>query len=174
MRPSSCRFEAILLAATLLAGIATATRADDLPKPVEPVILTIEGAITRTNAPGRAEFDYAMLAELGLVTRVIDTPWTDAGTRFEGVPARVLMRHVGAKGRWAEALAINDYRVDVPLSDLTEQATLFALSKNGARMQLRGKGPIWLLYEDSARREIADAELRVRMVWQLKSLNIVE
>jgi len=40
--------------------------AADLPRPAGPVILTVTGAISITNAPGKAEFDQAMLEALGV------------------------------------------------------------------------------------------------------------
>lgn len=177
-RPGRSRRAAGHVAAFVLAvGAALAApwlRAAELPRPTGRVILTVVGEIERSNAPGRAEFDYAMLAELGLVTRTVATPWTDPGTRFEGVPARALLERVGADGRWAVATAANDYRIDIPLDDLTEHDTLLALSKDGRRMPLRDKGPVWILYDDVDRPDIDEEDLRARMVWQLKTLEIVD
>ena len=92
-------------------------RADQLPRPEGPVILTVEGAITHTNAPGAAEFDLAMLERLGLVRLRTWTPWTDGELEFEGVPAQRLMEAVGAAGSAVRASALNDFESTIPLAD---------------------------------------------------------
>ena len=178
-RPTPRARRRAVLAAALVAGLAGTLGAGpslggELPRPEGRVILTLTGAIANTNAPGRAELDYAMLEGIGLVTRAIDTPWTDAGSRFEGVPARALIDYVGASGRWVEAVAANDYRVDVPMSDLVEHDTLFALSRDGRRMRLRDKGPVWLLYDNEDRPDVDEQDLMARMVWQIRTLEVVE
>lgn len=147
-------------------------RADDLPRPAGAVILTIDGEIKRTNAPGRAEFDRAMLEELELVSMSVETPWTEPDTVFEGVRTRELMELVGARGRWVRAGAANDYRVDIPMSDLTEHDTLLAMSRDGEPMRLRDRGPLWILYADDDRPRVPEGELLARMVWQLTELTV--
>lgn len=169
-RPVPCRLllgAVLAIAATWMAAPATA---QPLPEPTERVLLTISGNIERTNSPEGARFDFGMLQELGLVSRRIDTEWTEGGTVFEGVLTRTLLEHVGARGEWVRASAANDYSANVPLSDLTEHDTLLALSRDGKRMSLRDKGPAWILYDNRDRPPVSQNELNDRMVWQLKSL----
>lgn len=149
-----------------------AGRAEGLPRPEGAVILTVDGEIERTNAPGRAEFDRAMLEQLGLVAMSVETPWTDPDTLFEGVPTRRILELVGARGRWVRATAANDYRVDIPLADLTEHDTLLAMRRDGEPMRLRDKGPLWILYADGDRPRVPEGELLARMVWQLTTLSV--
>jgi hypothetical protein len=59
-----------------------------MQRPQGPVVLTVDGAITRTTAPGRAEFDRAMLEQLGVATLRTWTPWTEGEPEFQRVPAR--------------------------------------------------------------------------------------
>jgi len=146
--------------------------AEILPAPTGRVLLTVSGDITRTNSEFGAQFDYDMLKQLGLIEKNIVTPWTAPDSRFTGVLARNLMEQVGARGQWVRATAANDFSANIPLTDLTEFNTLFALSLNGERMQLRNKGPIWLIYPTDSRPEETDAEINKRMVWQLVSLEI--
>lgn len=146
--------------------------AESLPKPTGRVILTITGEIVNTNAPDKAEFDYEMLKEFGLVSMNIETMWTPDGELFEGILTRKLLDIVGASGESITATAANDYAITIPLSDLTEHDTLLAMSKNGVRMRLRDKGPIWLLYSNTDRPKLAEAELNSRMIWQLTTLTV--
>lgn len=150
----------------------TSAHADSLRKPAGPILLTITGAIAHKNSPNGAEFDYEMLQELGLVEQQIDTPWTDASSVFEGVLTRKLMQVIGAAGDWVTATAINDYRIVIPMSDLTDYDTMLGLSQNGKRMQVRDKGPLWILYNNDNQPPIEQSQLNKRMIWQLTSLSI--
>lgn len=93
------------------AGVAS------LARPEGRVMLVVSGAIENTNAEGEARFDRSMLESIGLTTLVTTTPWTDGDVRFEGVLARDLMAAVGAKGESILAVALNDYKTQLPLSD---------------------------------------------------------
>jgi len=73
-----------LLGAVLAVEAGPRLRADELPRPEGPVILTVDGAITRTNGTGVAEFDRAMLEQLGLIRLRTWTPWNDGEAEFEG------------------------------------------------------------------------------------------
>ena len=65
------------------------------------MILTVTGAIGRTNGPGRIEFDLDALERLGLSKLTTWTPWTEGEIEFEGVWARRLMEAVGPGApRW--------------------------------------------------------------------------
>src|SRR5262249_33696323 len=67
----------LLFAAVLLTGpFPAVARADDtLPVPSGPIILRVTGSISRTNAPGRAEFDQKMVEALGLERLTTSTNW---------------------------------------------------------------------------------------------------
>ncbi|ASJ72984.1 hypothetical protein [Granulosicoccus antarcticus] len=150
----------------------TSVSAADLPQPKGDVILVIKGAISHTNAPGVASFDYAMLADLGLVSEQIDTSWTPAGAVFEGIRARRLLEFVGARGSRITATAMNDYSVSIPFKDLADYDTLLATSRDGQRLRLRDQGPLWLLYVPDDKPDVMPTILNHRMVWQLKTLEI--
>src|SRR5438105_1322018 len=90
-------------------------RAADLARPAGQVILTVTGAISVTNALGKAEFDQAMLAALGIDHLKTSTSWTDGPQDFEGVTAAKLLDAIGAHGTTATATAIDDYAKDIPL-----------------------------------------------------------
>ena len=161
-----------LLALSLMMGLSQMSFADVLPTPTGKVLLTVSGNISLANSDSGAQFDYAMLSELGLVDKKIATHWTGPDNVFTGVLTRDLMTLVGAKGNWIRAVAANDYSVNFPLTDLTRFETMFGLSQNGQRLKLRDKGPLWLLYPNDSRPDELDSTINKRMIWQLKSLHI--
>lgn len=169
LRPQ--RFAVLLWIATcLLFILVPMASAGELPTPEGEVILVVKGAISHTNAPGEARFDYAMLAELGLVTEQIDTEWTPAGAVFEGIRARKLVEAVGASGRRVRVTALNDYSVSVPFEDLADYDTILATSRDGQRLRLRNQGPVWLMYVPHDRPDELQTVINHRMVWQLQTL----
>ena len=60
--------------------------ADPLATPTGEPILTISGAVEKTNQGDTAVFDSAMLELLGMATITTTTPWYDHPVKFEGVP----------------------------------------------------------------------------------------
>lgn len=157
----------------MLAILPAATAwAQDLAQPTGTIILEIRGNIARTNEPGVARFDLAMLQALGAEAVQTATPWTEGHTKFEGISGAKLLNAVGAKGTKVVAAAINDYKAEVPIEDLTEKGAFLAFSAEGKRLTVRDKGPLWLLYPFDARPDLKTEVYFGRSVWQIKSLEI--
>jgi len=150
----------------LLTGPAAAA-ASPLPSPEGPVLLTLAGAITHTNAPGEARFDLAMLEALGSVQLVTRTPWTEGEGVFEGVSMRALLAAAGARGTRLRALALNDYESVIPLSDVSTYDIIIAWKQDGRLLRRRDKGPLWIVYPFSDHPELDRRLFRQRAVWQL-------
>ncbi len=163
---------ALALGVMLLLPVAVAKAADPLPAPTGPVILTVSGAIEVTNGPEGAAFDRQMLTDLGLVEMSTSTPWTDGVQAFSGVLGRTVLERVGAEGTVVLASALNDYTVEVPMSDFEKYDVLLAMQLNGADMQVSDKGPIWIVYPRDGVPELQDRKLHERWVWQLKALKV--
>ncbi len=158
-------------AASLLAAAAPAA-AGELPRPTGKVILTVTGQITRTNAPGRAEFDVAMLEALGVEELRTATAWTEGRPLFVGPRGQALLEAVGARGERLKAKAINDYLVTIPAEDFRRYPVLLALKIDGEYLRVRDKGPIWVVYPRDQHPELATAQMNQRWIWQLKELAV--
>jgi hypothetical protein len=146
--------------------------ADELAEPSGPVILTVSGMISETNAPSEARFDRAMLEALGLETLVSHTNWTTGPQTFEGVPVISVLDAVGAEGTMANSIALNDYTVEIPFSDFSTYRVLLALKMNGTYIRVRDKGPIWIVYPRDEHPELDRPEMWRRWIWQLKRIEI--
>lgn len=170
--------KALLLPALALT-IALAEPAGDPPLAKEPlaqpngrVLLTITGAIELTNAPGKAEFDRDMLRRLGTSKLRTSTSWTDGATLFEGVPASDVLHAVGAHGTVATATALNDYIIEIPVTDFERYGVLFALSMNGVELTARNRGPIWVVYPRDDFPELRNPTADAKWIWQLVKIDI--
>ena len=158
---------------SLAAVVSLATPAhSELPEPTDRVILIVSGQIQEANNEGRAEFDRAMLEQLGVEKLSTRTPWTDGERQFVGVPFARLLDSVGATGSSVRAVAANDYSVDIPFASLRNADAFLAMSMDGKRLRLRNKGPLWIVFPWSQRPELDHAEMHGYAVWQLQSLHV--
>lgn len=163
-----------LALAITLAGLAgdPALAKEPLAPPSGRVLLTVTGAIEFTNAPGKAEFDRDMLRRLKTSTLRTSTSWTDGTPVFEGVLAAELLRAVGAKGTVVTATALNDYSIEIPVTDFEKYDVLFALSMNGVELTARDKGPIWVVYPRDDHPELRNPKVDAKWIWQLATIDI--
>lgn len=164
---------AVALMATLAAPAGkAATECAPLPQPAGAPILTVSGDLGVRNAGDRAEFDRPLLETLPQTEFATWTPWTgQESVRFSGVLVSDLMERLCASGQRVIASALNDYRTEIPLSDLDRYDVLVALLRNGEAMPVRDKGPLWIIYR-FAPGESLPSEIERRMVWQLKELTV--
>lgn len=162
-----------LAAALLLAFTTTPSPAlEPLPKPSGPVILVVSGAIKASNSVRGAEFDRDMLDALGLMEISTTTAWTDGVQRFEGVLLRSVLERVGADGTTITGIALNDYRAPIPIEDATLYDVLLASRMNGTDMQVRDRGPLWIVYPREEHPELLEPNYNDRWVWQLRELHV--
>lgn len=155
-----------------VAGALPSFAADGLAPPRGRIVLTVTGAIGNTTTLGRAEFDLEALDRLGSSKLTTWTPWTEGEIAFEGVLARRLMEAVEARGTEVHAVALNDYECTIPLEDFERYDVLLATRLNGQPMQVRDKGPIWIVYPWSGHSELDDFATREKSVWQLSALHV--
>ena len=136
------------------------------------VILKVNGNITLPPDRTALELDFTTLEKIGRHRIETETKWTDGIKTFEGPLLRDVLDHVGASGTSLRATAINDYGVDIPLSDAAEYDVILAHTINGKRMRIRDKGPLWIIYPWRDNPELEDERIFSRSIWQLKQIEI--
>lgn len=171
--PSAAR-----LAARVISGIAistgalVSTTAYALDKPSERVILTIEGNIAKTNAGQQAQFDMKMLEKLPQHTFSTKTPWYPDAVTFTGPLLRDVLAAVGAKGTNITAVALNDYKTEIPFDDANRHDVIIARRMNNRAMPVREKGPLFIVFPFDAKAELRTELYYNRAAWQLNALRI--
>jgi hypothetical protein len=163
---------AIVVLALATGSIAPAEALNALPKPTGRVILSVTGAIERTNADGRADLDRSMLESIGMVELETTTPFTKGSTVFRGVLARDLLRHLGATGEQIEAAAIDLYKVEIPVEDFERFDVLIALEADGKKLRVRDHGPAWIIYPWSHHEELGKEVCSRRSIWQMNAIDV--
>lgn len=157
----------------IAAAIMTLALPASALEPAEgPVVLTVTGAITQTNAEGAAKLDLALLGAMGSVVIETTTIWTDGVQTFEGVELATLLAALGAEGTVLRAIAHNDYAVDIPVSDAVAGGPVVAYLRNGAAMSMRDKGPLWVIYPFDSKPEYQSELIYSRSIWQLDRIEV--
>lgn len=128
---------------------------------------------------GTAVKSYSLeqLDSLEQTTYVTKNPFIDGTSEFSGPLARVVLADAGQdmpKDAQLTVMAINDYKIDLPVSEILDFDVMLATRRDGETMSLREKGPIWIMYPISDNAELEDEAINSRLVWQLKSIQIVE
>lgn len=157
------RIHALALAILLLVAGPGEVRA--LEQPFGPVIVTIVGAIERTNRgpfdeaedkffgyreyrfEKAAAFDLAMLESLGLQEVTIDYDGWPAPIRFEGPRLADLLASVGAAGSTVTAVALDGYAERIGWDELDQYDWILATRRDGHFMSIGRHGPAWLVYD---------------------------
>ena len=156
----------------LPAALLVATAASALEQAKGDVLLTVSGAIGQTNAGDEALLDLELLVRLGTTEFETETIWTDGPQTFVGVELVDLLAALEAEGDILRAVALNDYAVEIPVSDAVEGGPIIAYLRNGEEMSLRDKGPLWLVYPYDSVPEYRSEVIYARSIWQLARIEV--
>ena len=159
---------------TAALALATSLSAAELAAPEGDVILTVTGNIATMNTEDSAQFDMAALMAMEPTTFATTTPWTEGTTEFTGVELADLVELLGVTGGVIKATAINDYTIDIPLTDAVEGGALIAYHRDGEEMSVRDKGPLWVVYPYDLNDEYQSETAYSRSIWQLDRMSVVD
>ena len=136
------------------------------------VLLSIGGRISRPNRDGRALFDMKRLEALPQHSFTLKTPWYAGPRKFSGPLLREVLAAAEAQGQSIEAIAINDYKVTIPMEDVKQHDVMLALQMDDRPMPLRDKGPLFIIYPFDSDPRLRTSIYYARCAWQLKALEI--
>ena len=159
-----------LLWALGISGPALA--APELPQLVGTVILTVDGLDPAAFPGGEVQFDIARLQALGETDLKTSTIWTDGVHDFTGVRMKDMLDYLGLTAGTFKAVALNDYTVEIPVSDATADGPILAYDMDGQPMSVRDKGPLWIVYPFDAKPEYRSEVIYTRAIWQLERFEV--
>lgn len=114
------------------------------------------------------------LRDIAVQDIVTSTIWTKGVHEFSGVPLYTLLQHLDVTGTIIQAIALNDYSVAIPVSDVRIGGPIVAFAIDGQPIPRREKGPLWIIYPFDQSPEFRTETIYSRSIWQLNRLNIVE
>jgi hypothetical protein len=162
-----------ILGSFLALCIGTFAMAEDIQVLTGPAILTISGDIEQLEGGDPVVFDRAALMALPDTTFETSTIWTDGVHSFTGVSLQALVVEMGVNDGRFLATAINDYTVEIPMSDAVEGGPIIAYLMNGEEMSIRDKGPLWVIYPYDSDADFRSEVVFSRSIWQLDRLEIL-
>jgi len=148
--------------------------AEELAMPEGDVVLSISGGVEASNSETGVQLDLAMLAGMEKTTIETSTIWTEGVQTFEGVSLATMAEKLGLSGSVLRATAINDYTVEIPMTDAVEGGPIVAYLLNGEEMSVRDKGPLWIVYPYDSDAEYRTEVIYSRSIWQLDRIEVAE
>ncbi|RPE70908.1 hypothetical protein EDD53_0017 [Pacificibacter maritimus] len=103
------------------------------------------------------------------------TQWTQGGMQvFKGVSLKDFVARFDVTEGTMRATAINDYTVEIPVSDAVENGPIIAYALNGEAMSVRENGPLWVIYPFDQNEEYQSEIYYSRSIWQLDRVTFAE
>lgn len=137
-----------------------------------PIILTVSGSIANPSrgAVGEsdkfftyndvsfdkaAQFDFASLQGIGMVSIKADFPMGGDVHTFQGPLLADVLAAAGASGETVTVKALDGYQVDLDMADVIAKGAVIALKRDGAPFALGDYGPTQLVFPRAERADLA-------------------
>ncbi|MCR5867470.1 molybdopterin-dependent oxidoreductase [Aquincola sp. J276] len=130
--------------------------------------------VLTVQAAGRSavDFDMAALERLPQRSFRTSTPWYPQPVSFTGPLLRDVLAAAGVRGRTLRAVALNDYKVDLPADDAARFDVIVARLLDGQPMPVRERGPLFIVYPFSTSAELQSEKYYSRSAWQLRRIEV--
>lgn len=130
----------------------------------EVVVLTL----TNTSSGVSVELTEEDLLSMEQFSVFTENEFVDGLVEFKGPLARDIFALLeDPKIEELKLTAVNDYAVEIPVTDIMDYDVIFALMQNGDKFSVRDKGPIWVIYPMTDHVELQDRVYNDRLIWQL-------
>ncbi len=166
------KFTSLAFCCSLLAAVPAV--ADTLAAPSGEVLLTLSGELSHETVDGTVQLDLTQLKELPQVTFTTSTIWLEDEVTFTGPSLKSLLDLAGVESGTIEAVALNDYAVEIPVESITDEAPIVAYLMNGEEMSPRDKGPLWIVYPYDDDAQYRSEVIYSRSIWQLDRIVAVK
>jgi len=136
------------------------------------IFLTIRGNIRLKNSGDQADFDMDMLAALPQHSFTTKTPWYKESKKFTGPLLRDVLAAVGAQGKTIQAVALNNFKVEIPVADTRQFTVILARLMDDQPMPIRDKGPLFIVYPFDTDPTLQSTHYYMRSAWQLRTIEV--
>ncbi|MDM7159725.1 molybdopterin-dependent oxidoreductase [Klebsiella pneumoniae] len=139
--------------------------------------INIDGMISHKNNDIGYTLTFNDFIKMPMAQIKTTTPWTKPKTKvdFEGVRVKDILKLVGAQGRTLRMIALNDYSIDIPVSDVENYNIIFAYKMNGKKLKVRNFGPYFVIYPlDEHASEINNPLYLSRFIWQVNKITVLK
>lgn len=130
------------------------------------VVLTIIGKDKKHT------LSMAAIKALPQQTFMTKTPWYPDSVKFSGPLLRDVLALAKVKGTDISAIALDDYKVQIPMSDAQQYDMILAHKINDEAIPVKTKGPLFVVYPYDSKPELQALRFYERSIWQLKALTV--
>ena len=152
---------------------ATLNAGDAIPEPDSEPIPTVHGKVGTTNSDAAIVMDKSAVEAVGVVEYDVHDPFEDQSIVYSGVLMSDLLKvwQIPDEVETVRITALNDYQIDVPITDFYNYPVLLALQADGVYMEPSYRGPAMLVYpmDDF---ELDPISIKRRWIWQIKSIEL--
>ncbi len=132
-------------------------------------LLVTEQKTNRKVIINKATFDTLPVSEI-----VTSTPWQKKST-FSGVSFTEILKYADMNGSRLRVHALNDYWVEIPMSDVANYNIILASKIDGKPFNIRDFGPYFVIYPVDERREELNSPVKFsKFVWQVDSITVID
>lgn len=135
-----------------------------------PTLASAEDILSITNGDVTVELTKADVAKLEQTAFETTTIWTEGKIEFSGPTLKSILELANITEGVVSLTAINDYTIEIPVADITEEAPIVANLMNGEPFNRREKGPYWVVYPFDADKKYQQEEVYALSIWQLSSI----
>ena len=150
------------------AVLLSPANADDVVAIKTDIILTVSSGMDVLT------LDRSDLSKLTVTSFDTSTIWTDGVHTFTGVSVKTLTDLIGVTNGMLRATAINNYAIEIPVSDAVNEGPIIAYLIDGKKMSVRDKGPLWIVYPYDANPDYRSEVVYSRSIWQLDRIEFVQ
>lgn len=133
--------------------------------------LTVSGK-TGEGQQVRIVLDLADLERMPQHSFSTNSPWTKEPQEYTGPLLRDVLALLKSSGTQIHAIALNEYKVTIPVEDARRFDVIVAHRINNKPIPIRERGPYFVMYPFDQRPELQRADYYNRSIWQLKSILI--
>nr|WP_254170376.1 molybdopterin-dependent oxidoreductase [Serratia marcescens] len=113
-----------------------------------------------------------MMDALPKTSITTSTAWTPK-EKFTGTSFKDILTEVGITGKIVRVHALNDYWVDIPMSDVYKYNIILASKRNDTPLKVRDFGPYFVIYPlDEHYEELNKPIFYSRFVWQVEHITV--
>lgn len=161
------KFVVIFLSALIFLGHAGSLRSQTFDLRADDLTLEV------VRGGDHLRLSMQALSHMGEARIEAVTPWTEGTVVFEGTPLARLAEMAGAAHGMVQITALNNYQVELALDELVAEEALLAQRMNGVRLEVRDKGPLWLVFPSAAHPALAQAENVHKWIWQVSRIEFI-
>lgn len=140
--------------------------------PISPSGVTEKPTKDTAMGPLASAFNMTFLKALPQHSFVAQTPWYKKPVKFTGPLLRDVLAAAKVKGTVIHAVALDEYRAQIPFSDAQQYDMILAHQMDGETLTTKNKGPLFIVYPYDSKPELQAIRFYERSLWQLKSLQV--